>query len=136
MERTKLTDEQVIARDIIVFGEAQDWTQSMGGVKHFKGLALDELEQLVKEGFADPEETQNDAPSVGEFLDFMREYDVALAHGYVVSNDREDVRVSIEGLEIDRQDVTYEIFRAFVRLCRFADEFDDDDDVGLYAWWD
>ena len=133
--RTKLTDEQVVARDILVFGEAQDWTQSMGGIKHFKSLSLDELEQLVKEGFADPEETQNDAPSIQEFLDFMRKYPVAFAHGYVVSNDREDVRVSVEGLEIDREDVTHELFREFVALCRFADEFDDSD-AGLYSWWD
>ena len=133
--KSKLTREQEIRRDEIVFGEAQDWTQSMGGIKCYQDLTLSELENLIKEGFADPEETQNDSPSIQEFLDFMREYPFVRAHGYVVSNERDDVRVSVEGIEADRSDVTPEFFRAFVQLCRYADEFDDSD-AGVYAWWD
>lgn len=135
MERTKLTREQEVRRDELVFGEAQDWSKSMGGIKRYQDLTVDCLEKLVEEGFADPEETQNDAPSIQEFLDFMKKYPQARAHGYVVSNERDDVRVSVEGLEVDRDDVTFELFREFVALCRFADEFDDCDN-GLYAWWD
>lgn len=131
----KLTNEQVALRDEIVFGQVQDWSDSMGGIKHFEQLTLGGLERLVKEGLIDLEEQQNDAPSVEEFLDFMRKYGVASAHGYVVDNEREDRRVSIEGLMIAREYVTYEIFRDFVKLCRFADEFNDDDN-GLYSWWD
>ena len=135
MDRTKLTDEQVILRDEIVFGRVQDWTSAGGGTKRFQGLALEDLERLVKEGLIYLEEIQNDAPSVEEFLEFMRKYPITLTHGYVVSNDREDVRISLEGLEIDREHVTFELFRDFVALCRCADEFDDDD-KGLYSWWD
>lgn len=131
----KLTNEQVALRDKIVFGEVQDWSDTMGGIKPFEQLTLGELERLVKEGLINLEDKQNDAPSVEEFLDFMRKHDVASAHGYVVENEREDRRVSIEGLMIARQYVTCELFRDFVELCRFADEFNDDDN-GLYSWWD
>ena len=135
MERTKLTREQEVRRDELVFGEAQDWSKSMGGIKRYRDLTVDCLEKLVKEGFADPEETQNDSPTTQEFLEFMQQYPKARAHGYVVSNDREDVGVTVEGLEVDRADVTTKLFRDFVQLCRYADEFNDEEN-GLYSWWD
>jgi len=130
----KLTDEQVVLRDKIVFGEEVDWTKSCGGTFRYKDMSIDELEQLIKNGFIDLDERQNDSPTVEEFREFMKKYPDALAHGYVVSNDRPDVRVSIEGIEIAESDVTPEIYKAFVGLCRLADEFDDDG--RLYSWWD
>jgi hypothetical protein len=130
-----LTNEQVIERDKIVFGEPFDWSQPTGGIARFRDLTLDRLEQLIKAGFIDLDECQNDSPTTQEFLEFMQQYPKARAHGYVISNEREDVGAVIEGLEVDRADVTTELFRDFVRLCRYADEFDDCD-AGLYSWWD
>ncbi len=111
-----------------------------GGIARYEGLNAERLGQLVAEGFADPEECQNDAPSIGKFLAFMRREPRALAHGYVVSPQRSDCRVSVEGLRLsftenDDGKERARLTRAFTNMCAGADEFRVDSDT-LYAWWD
>lgn len=110
-----------------------------GGVKGFKGLSVEALNALVAEGFVDVEERQNSSPSVGEFLAFMREWPEVKAHGYVVSPDRDDYRVSLEGVECDltvvaenRRDA---LRQAFCTAFHLADEFVASTNT-LFAWWD
>jgi hypothetical protein len=132
----KLTKKQIKERDVLIFGEkTPNWSKCKGDVIRFQNLALSELETLVKKGYIELDENQNDSPSTEEFLEFMRQYPATLGHGYVVAPDRDDERVTLEGIAVQRADVTPELFRAFVQLCRCADEFTDNDG-GLYAWWD
>ena len=99
-----------------------DTDDKFGGVNHFENLSSDTLQTLVDKGYADLDDKQNDAPTLGEFLSFMKQYPEFTAHGYVVSNDRNDRRISIEGLEGNTTDE--HVIEAFKELSEYADELD------------
>lgn len=119
-------------RDEILF--AGHTLRYSGGIERFDHLTLDRLELLVAENFIDLEGSQNCSPTAGEFLDFMRVYPMVMAHGYAVSNERSDYRVTLEGLQCPAAKVTEELRLAFVDLCRCADDISFRG--ALYAWWD
>jgi len=120
-------------RNKIVFGKNIP-TEWLGGVEHFENLTLKQFESLVDNRFIDLEDVQNLSPSAGDFLEFMRSHSKVTAHGYVVSHERQDCRVSIEGLSYKGK-VSKNLLLDFVHLCREADEFVADDNH-LYSWWD
>lgn len=132
-----LTVEQIKERDLILFDSRPDWSDPAhkDGIVRFKGLTLAGLRFMIENKYIDLDEYQNSSPTTQDFLDFMEKYPVALAHGYVIDPAREDACMVLEGLAVARGDVTLELFRAFVALCRCADEFTDNDG-GLYSWWD
>jgi hypothetical protein len=105
-----------------------------GGIRRFEGLTYDALHQLFNDGFVDPSETQNDSPEAQEFLSFLKGHkENFTAHGYVVSVDREDYRLSIEGVRGEapsKQDII-----DFISLFKSADELDVANDY-VYAWYD
>ena len=103
-------------------------------ITHFKGLALANLEKLLAEKFADPEEQQNDCPPISEIFEFMQRNPDFTAHGYAVSIKRQDYRVSVEGVELDRPPTRDEIVD-FVKTFRFADDLDVEDNR-LHCWFD
>ena len=105
-----------------------------GGCCNFKGLTLDKLSLLLDEGFADPEEQQNSAPDTMEFKSFLEKYPQVTLHGYMVSPERDDYRMSIEGLEYNGA-VSREMLDDFIAMFRFADEFEFENDY-LYCWFD
>lgn len=76
-------------------------SEETGGIRRFQALPLSILQELVRAGFADPAEQQNDAPTIGRILDFMKKHPGVRAHGYAVSPEREDYRVSLEGIEFE-----------------------------------
>ena len=71
-----------------------------------------------------------------EFIDFVEKHNPEdwTFHGYVVSPDREDRRVSIEGIEsagkLSKDDLI-----DFLLEFRMADELDIDDGIA-YCWYD
>ena len=105
-----------------------------GGVEYFHTLSAETLQTLIDEGFADPNYTQNDAPSTQDILDFIREYPEFTAIGYAVSPDRPDCRISLEGVE-GTVDLKSEAFLKFVMGFRDADEFIIDIDGTCKAWY-
>jgi hypothetical protein len=110
------------------------WNDEFGGISTFEGITLKQVETLLSENFIDPQNTQNESPTAEQFIDFMRKYPVAQAHGYAVSPTRDDYRVTIEGLYVPCADVTVQLLRDFVSLCRDADKLQISGD--LYSWWD
>lgn len=129
-----MTKQDSDIRDKIVFGEIQDWTRDHGGCKRFESISLEGLKLLLEKKMIDPEMTQNSSPSIADFMGFMEKYPNVVAHGYVVTIDRPDCRVSLEGLRCKPEDVTPEMKDAFIEFCRLADEFEFRD--CLYSWWD
>ena len=106
----------------------------MGGIKRYRHLFLDEINALIEEKFIDPNEAQNCCPCVSEIKDFMEKYPMFTAHGYIVSPERDDYRVSIEGVEyigeVDQQ-----------MMIDFIEKFGDADEVvcdrsRCYCWYD
>jgi len=121
-------------RDTIIFGRPLTPDEYNLGICRFTDLTSDKLETLLAQNFADPDETQNDSPDISEFLEFLKSFPQCKAHGYVVSNTREDYRVSIEGVECT-YDINQELIFAFIELFRLADDFRITPDY-VYCWYD
>jgi len=92
-----------------------------GSYVQFSNLNVETLKTLIDSNFADPEENQNDSPTIAEFFEFMREYPEYKAHGYAIGLVRSDYRISIEGL--DGYPKTSDSFTSFVKAFRLADTF-------------
>jgi hypothetical protein len=92
------------------------------------------LEQLISNKFIDPEDQQNNSPRVKDIYNFMKNNPQVYAYGYAVSPKRKDYRVSIEGLVVNKKDVSEDLKQAFFDFCKTADEIHIDD--GLVSWWD
>jgi hypothetical protein len=75
-----------------------DVLSPQNGYGHFRGLPIEKAEQLLAERFLDPDEGQEFSPPALVFLDFMRRFPGVTAHGYLIGPDREDYRVTIEGV--------------------------------------
>lgn len=132
--------KDVTERDTLIFGQPINWKSNSGGIARFSGIHLPTLKKLIDLGYADPQETQNDSPTIQEFLEFMSVYPNVTVHGYVVSPYREDCRVSVEGIECPLGIMNIEDHYDKVQmhdmlyLCRYADELTFDN--SFYAWWD
>ena len=90
-------DQQL--RDSRLTWASWDRDDYSGGVRHFIGMDLNTLKWMIEHKFADPGYYQNNAPTIAEFVDFMEDHPGVWAHGYVVSVERSDYRLSIEGIE-------------------------------------
>lgn len=130
MDFEKYTEEQDKERCKLVGVNDKNF---YGGCARFVGMTYKTLQKLVDKGYADPEDNTNGSTTLGEYLEFMKEHPRFKAHGYVISNDRDDRRITVEGLEAKR--VTIKEMVAFTDLDRMADEFEA---TQLYcrSWWD
>jgi len=116
-------------RDEVLWGRSGDY--ALGGVERFDFLDWKTAQQLIDEGFANPEDAQNCAPTFKEFVDWAKRVEEkyganVVLYGYAVSPSRSDYRVTIEGCYIeemvdveDRDELLLECVMRF----RFADEF-------------
>ena len=91
-------------------------------------MDADKLECLLKNNFITTNDFYNLAPSAQEFLDFIKEYPLWRAHGYVTgvttSAMNSDCDVFIEGIKRKRQlPIDTEEFDAYSKLFGEADEF-------------
>ena len=122
-------------RELLIFGRAYDpENYKYGGINRFEFMDPATAKDLIRRGFLDPEETQNWSPTAKEFVDFCHDYGSGWTlHGYVVSPERADCRVTIEGISCDR-DLDRQEIVDFVEMFRGADEFSVDH--GAYCWYD
>lgn len=123
-------------RDQIIFGENYDAKKYGGGLRRFDELTLEQIDCLEDESILDLSGSQNDSPSAGEIIQFLRnrKTDGWYAHGYCISPDRPDFRVTIEGVGKKTKPSKQDIID-FTTMFRFADEFDIRSD-GLWCWYD
>lgn len=131
MDFEKYTEEQDKERCVLVGVDAKNF--SGGGCASFSDMTYKTLKTLVDKGYADPEDNQNGSTTIGEYLEFMKEHPRFKAHGYVVSNDRNDRRITVEGLEADN--VTIKEMVEFTELERHADEVEATQNY-CRSWWD
>lgn len=129
---TKL-NKDVATRDKMIFG-SYDKSKYSGGIRHFENLDLDTLKHLLEKNFVDRAENQNDSPTIGEIVDFMKKYDGYTGHGYAVEVEREDYRVSLEGVSKDRAADSEEELNEFRFVFGNADNLSDSGQ--MYCWFD
>ncbi len=105
-----------------------------GGIRYFRGVPLNVLQQLITHGLVEMGRW-NDCPGVAAaFLPFLKAHPECTAHGYAVSPERPDSRVTIEGIEKAGR-LTKEEVIDFANTFRSADEIEL---TGDYArcWYD
>jgi len=105
------------------------------GIGHFSGLTPERYEKLLAHGFIVPDDCQNYSPPADEMYNFCKLKSGFTMHGYAVSREREDCRISIEGVE-GRAD-TLPAIASFVNSFRRADDFTINwEDGYCYCWYD
>lgn len=124
--------------------------KSFGGIIRFNNLTVEQLEEISKVEGVDLYDKQNEAPTLKQFLEFgenvtrfsLLNLDGELYYeGYLVDADRNDSRITIDGIAIknvsvkeDPEDLD-ELKSDFKRFARKADELDIEDNY-MRAWWD
>lgn len=104
----------------------------------YQGMTAETARKLFDEGFANPDDTQNESPSFEEMTEFCEKHPEFKILGYVIGGDREDARVTAEGVSGLITDM--ESLIDFLRLFRLADELTVDlvepNTVDCYCWYD
>lgn len=59
-----------------------DWKDKMNRVIKFEPFRVDILESLISQKFINPQDRQNNSPTVNEMLEFMRKYPIVFVYGY------------------------------------------------------
>lgn len=138
MNKMYLSLDDAEKREQILFGRSyNEGSYSSGGICRFGDMTVAKAEELMRLGYMDPEETQNDSPTVQQFVDFIKGGDNPdgwRLHGYAVSPLREDVRVSVEGIE-SVEPIDTETLLEFAMSNRYADELLCSNGMA-YCWYD
>ena len=121
--------------DRMMQAQRPDWYESgwSGGMRSFDGLTVEELERLIEympEDFKG--ETQNESPTVAEMLEIGRRFPGTTFHGYVVSPERPDERISLEGFHLAASEL--DSLRLNEELG--PDEHGQEEDGRWWFWWD
>lgn len=125
-------------REEIMLGAPYNRDDYFAGCKRFV-CGLDKMKQLLEEGFIDPNESQNDSPTTKEFIEYAEDFDNVMFECYAISPDRDDYRITIEGINLIIPDADYDKIATAIALFRYADEFSFDHNYNeymLHAWWD
>ena len=129
----QLTDEEMMERDLILFGDF-DKTKYSGGIREFENVHADTIKKLVSLGYADLQARYNNCPTLKTFIDFCERYPEFSLHGFAVSNDRDDCRIDVEGVYLGEpvDNGTHRLLD-WTKIFRRADE--KDLDTG-WIWYD
>ena len=119
------------ARDELVGLDVRWGVDDVGGTISIEVDAAT-VEDLLEAGFLDPYMSQNLGASAWEIFQFMCDHPASFAMGYVVSPDREDYRVTIDGIFANGP-VDADRLR---ELCKDAEEAEVRPGEGGGCWWD
>lgn len=132
----KLTEAEEAERESILHPEGSDGI-FRGGISHYSGLTPDRMRILLEKGYALEDESHNDCPSIGECVEFCERHPGFTMHGYSVSRERNDCRVSVEGVEGEPGCLDEAGLQDFVDVFRFADDFCiGGKNESYYCWFD
>ena len=124
-------------RDKILFGEYNP-DKYLGGCRNFT-CSKEVMQTLVENDYIDPNECQNYSPMTKEFMEILHDIDNVRFNGYAISPDRDDYRLTIDGVDVEIEDTDYDNISLLVESFHYADEFNfshDGDSYFLHAWWD
>lgn len=136
MNKNKMSMYDANYRDNIIFNEKFNSRKYVGGIRHFTNVSLDTIITLIERGFANPSDKQNEAPSILEFCEFVKNHNPNnwYFHGYAVSPNRYDCRVSVEGIG-SVHPLTSDDLVDFISLCKYADTLIDKKNNPVYCWY-
>ena len=122
-------------REQILFGDKYDEAvyAKHGQIRQFKDVPVGTIAELVEKKHADPDDAQNNAPSIKELLDYAKEHKDTTFDGYAVGATRQDYRISID--TVNQKFNSKRDISDFINAFGNADELQTDEDYGR-AWWD
>lgn len=107
----------------------------LDGYASYDSLTPATARVLLEKGYAFADDTQNDSPTFLEMTEFCERHPGFTLYGYVIGDDRDDARVTAEGIQGTAQDV--DAMLDFVEMFRSADECDFDRETrSCYCWYD
>ncbi len=120
----------------IIYGERAEPSADENSISYFH-MSAETARQLIAEGFLDPKERHGRAPRAEEMLSFCEGEAGAhwYLHGFVVSAERADSRVALEGIGSDAPLGPAQRAR-FSRAFQDADILVTEEDKGCYCWYD
>jgi hypothetical protein len=86
----------------------------------FSSMKPETARRLISEGFANPEDSQNGAPTFEQMTAFCESHPGFVLDGYVIGGDRADARVTADTVRGEPTDADTQ--HAFLELFRYADE--------------
>ena len=108
-------------------------TRNFGGIIRFDGLTAAAAQSLLDSGAANSDDAQNEAPEFAKMVAFLHANPSFTAHGYIVTPERDDERITIEG--VYAKTAKPQEVKNYRSMFRSADEFDCT--KGNYrAWYD
>lgn len=133
----KLDKQRANAREQLVFKEPyRSESYGMGGVRYFSDMDVATAKKLSELGYIDPDDTQNLSPTAQEMIDFCDDGSGKwYLHGYVVSPERSDCRISFEGCGSREELSVLEAFN-FLKMFKLADDLDCEPGCCAYCWFD
>lgn len=120
-------------RDTFLFGGYNKDLYRFGGTCGIDNISATDIKYLMDMKFIDPDECQNYSPSTKEIYDFINKHPQFYAFGYAVSPERDDYRITLEGIRSDDEDLGVEDLKDFIEFAHRADELDV---RPPRAWWD
>lgn len=99
----------------------------------FSGMTPETARRLISEGYADPNDSQNGAPTFEEMTAFCEAHPGFKLEGYVIGGNRSDARVTADAVRGPAADM--DTRRAFSKLFRRADAFSCNR-YECYCWFD
>lgn len=101
----------------------------------FDKMTRETFKKLLENGFIDLDECYNNSPPIGEYKELLERYkgEKIYLHGYIVSPERSDYGLIVEGIEAFSTDKEFII--EFSNLFHDADEFECKDGYQR-CWYD
>lgn len=101
----------------------------------FSHMTPETARRLISEGYADPKDSQNGAPTFEEMTAFCEAHPGFTLEGYVIGGDRADARVTADTVKGQAADM--DTLRAFTELFKRADDFwCSEISYECYCWFD
>ena len=102
---------------------------------HFDSMPPETARLLMKKTYAVASDAQNDSPTFREMVEFCEQHPGFMLHGYVIGGDRDDARITAEGVQGTAKDI--DGLFDFVGLFGRADDCDfDRETLNCYCWYD
>lgn len=113
---------------------------SREGFGRFSNIELSKIKDLIKKGYIDLNERQNDGRSIKEILDIAKELkgtEVTVG-GYIILPPRSDYRVTIDSVDFDMIDSSTPDPEVVIKeFGEYADEYDYNKEANrISMWWD
>lgn len=105
-----------------------------GGIRYFRGVPLNVLQRMISHSLVEMGRWNDCGGVAALFLPFLKAHPECTAHGYAVSPERPDSRVTVEGIERTGH-LTKEEVIDFANAFRGADELELASDYAR-CWYD